>query len=323
MDSHIHGHKSYIEFDEVDFDADGEMEILINTDKLNYYFKPAYGGCLFELDIKEKEFNLLDTLSRKPEAYHEKLKHGNVIIGKLPEKKDGAVSIHDLVLAKEPDLDKFLNYDWYQRYSLMDHFMPLNTTLEKISKSSYEELGDFINQPYISKLQKRKDSITVNLTRNGYIWYNGKHEPIEIKKKIEIRKGSNQYKVKYRITNQSKEQLNFLFGVEFNYALLAGNADDRYYYIPGENLEQRKLASLGEHCSISEIGLKDHWLKVDCNLKLSSPARIWRFPIETVSQSEAGFEKVYQSSVVLPHWNLNLAPLHSWEVSINQEISHF
>ena len=34
----------------------------------------------------------------------------------------------------------------------------------------------------------------------------------------------------------------------------------------------------------------------------SQPASIWTYPVETVSQSEGGFELVHQSVAVLPHW---------------------
>ena len=36
--------------------------------------------------------------------------------------------------------------------------------------------------------------------------------------------------------------------------------------------------------------------------KIDRPSALWTFPIETVSQSEAGFELVHQSVVVQPHW---------------------
>jgi hypothetical protein len=34
----------------------------------------------------------------------------------------------------------------------------------------------------------------------------------------------------------------------------------------------------------------------------------WRFPLETASQSEAGFERTYQGSVVAPVFALTLTP---------------
>jgi alpha-amylase len=34
------------------------------------------------------------------------------------------------------------------------------------------------------------------------------------------------------------------------------------------------------------------------------PTNIWAFPIETVSQSEGGYELVHQSVCVIPHWTV-------------------
>ena len=322
VDQARHGTDAFLEVDKIDFDCDGEEEILFSTRSTNAYFRPAKGGVLFELDIKSKQFNLLDTLSRKPEAYHEKLKHGKVVIGELPKNEDGAISIHDLVVAKEPGLEKHLNYDWYSRYSFIDHIIAENTELESFAKASYNEAGDFVNQPYTAEVKKHKNQVELILERQGWTWHNDIHEPVTIRKKITIDDTSEKIIADYTIKNTSEHLLKLNFGVEFNYALLAGNADDRYYYIPGIILPEPKLNSKGENTNVTEMGLKDHWLGVDCHLQFSEPATLWRFPIETVSLSEAGFEKVYQSSVVFPRWILELAPGEERPLQIVQEIRH-
>ncbi|MEK6538169.1 MAG: alpha-amylase/4-alpha-glucanotransferase domain-containing protein [Nitrospirota bacterium] len=38
--------------------------------------------------------------------------------------------------------------------------------------------------------------------------------------------------------------------------------------------------------------------------------------METVSQSESGFEKEYQSSVLIPHWRFGLKEGGEWSVKI-------
>jgi hypothetical protein len=50
----------------------------------------------------------------------------------------------------------------------------------------------------------------------------------------------------------------------------------------------------------------DEWLGVKTVFRFSVPAVLWRFPVETVSLSESGFERLYQSSVVFPHWRMRL-----------------
>jgi hypothetical protein len=62
------------------------------------------------------------------------------------------------------------------------------------------------------------------------------------------------------------------------------------------------------------IGMKDLWRGLDIRVTLNKNAAIWRFPIETISLSEGGFEKVYQSSVVFPNWKIHLEK--RWQVRI-------
>jgi alpha-amylase len=61
----------------------------------------------------------------------------------------------------------------------------------------------------------------------------------------------------------------------------------------------------------------DEVLKGSVSIGWDRPATLWRFPVETVSQSESGWEKTYQSSVVMPIWHLELNPGEEWRVGFN------
>ena len=101
--------------------------------------------------------------------------------------------------------------------------------------------------------------------------------------------------------------------MELNFGLQAGHADDRYYYLKNGKLKNQYLDSKDQLTDIDFIGLKDEWRKLDIQIILDSKCSIWRFPIETISLSEAGFERVYQSSAVLPNWQIELNK--SWQMS--------
>ena len=60
----------------------------------------------------------------------------------------------------------------------------------------------------------------------------------------------------------------------------------------------------------------DEWQGLDVSLELSRKAGIWTFPIETISQSEAGFELVHQSVSVTPHWEFVAPKDGPWTVDI-------
>ncbi|MFB3896145.1 MAG: alpha-amylase/4-alpha-glucanotransferase domain-containing protein [bacterium] len=322
VDQVQHKTQSWIEVDQLDFDADGHQEILVNTPNLSLYFKPSYGGALFECDVKQINFNILDTLSRKKEAYHAKIVEAELQSDTDSDQQE-MKSIHDLVITKEPHLEKYLYYDWYQRYSFLDHFMPIDASLEEFSQSKYAELGDFVNQPYqvnIPNIESQSPNTNLELKRSGYVWYEGKQEPMLVTKRFLIPKDTATVTTEYTIQNLSQKKLKVKFGIELNLGLLAGNAPDRYYYFTGNQITDKHLNSIGSVNQVSEMGLVDEWQQLDINLQFDTPAEVWRFPIETVSKSEAGFERVYQHSVVYPNWILNLDPGQSWQMQIIQQI---
>jgi hypothetical protein len=45
-------------------------------------------------------------------------------------------------------------------------------------------------------------------------------------------------------------------------------------------------------------------------------AGVWTFPIQSVSQSEGGFELVHQSVVVMPHWIVTPDAAGRWGVTL-------
>jgi alpha-amylase len=57
----------------------------------------------------------------------------------------------------------------------------------------------------------------------------------------------------------------------------------------------------------ARVTVTDEWLKLRCEAKFPGASRAWRDAIETVSQSEGGYERVYQGTVLIPIWDLKLS----------------
>jgi alpha-amylase/alpha-mannosidase (GH57 family) len=315
-DGALHQGKGWLEAQTVDFDGDGAEEILVHTPDLNLYFDPEEGGSLFELDFKPLSVNLLDTLARRQEGYHSKLSAPS---NRQPTTGD-VTSIHDRVLAKEEGLEKFLCYDRYRRVSLLDHFLAPGTSLEAFSRGQHSEHGDFLQGIYQFRLRRQKNRLTLRLFREGSLRAGEQPLPLLVSKIVDMPAQGSVVGIRYRLENRASRAISCWFGVEFNFALLAGNAPDRYYWVEGVQLEEPHLASTGETADVRSFGLRDEYLGLDISLTLDKPATLWRFPIETISQSEGGFERIYQSSVVFPNWKLQLKAGESWEVKIRQEI---
>jgi alpha-amylase len=302
---------SWLEIERGDFDGDGSEEVMLNSELLNVFVDPAEGGRITELDWKPRSFNLMNTLTRRREGYHDKIAYAakDAVCGE-------AKTIHDRVVVKEEGLQHHLQYDWYDRASLLDHFIETGSDLASFMCSKDHEAGDFVLGNYTANLRKQKDAVVLVLEREG----TAAGLRARLRKTLLLRPSHPEFVVRYEIANGDREELNTTFGSEFNFSLLAGNAPDRYYEIPGHILDKRNLASIGETSNVDRVSLVDEWLKLKVTLEFSQPAILWRAPVETVSQSEAGFERVYQSSMVMPLWSISLAPGKAWKAEIRVRI---
>jgi len=105
--------------------------------------------------------------------------------------------------------------------------------------------------------------------------------------------------------------LPFHLGIELNFAAMPGGANDRYFY----NSSGNRIGTLDSVLNLSDterLSLVDEWLGMDVSIESSRAAGIWTFPIETISQSEAGFEAVQQSVCVVPHWEFVMPQEGPW-----------
>ncbi len=298
-----------------DFDQDGNEEVMLNSDLLNVFIDPAEGGRITEIDWKPRAFNVTDILTRRREAYHAKIEQA-VKDSAAGGSAGGARTIHERVAVKEEGLQYHLHYDWYTRGSLIDHFLGSGADLANFMRSEYYETGNFVLGSYRFKHKKRGSAAAVSLERDG----NVAGLDIRLSKEITLARAAPHFAVRYAIENRSGEELNTAFGSEFNVSFLAGNAHDRYFDIPGHTLDRKNLASFGETNNVSEMSMIDEWLGMKLTLSFDQPAVLWRAPVETVSQSEAGFERVYQSSMIMPLWRISLGPGATWNMELRTKI---
>jgi len=312
--------KPYIEIEEADFDADLRGEVIISTDRHKLIVKPDQGGQIIEHDWKPSAVNLTDTLTRRFEPYHQKVKMA--ISREEADRQEGTPSIHGAPITKEANLERFLNYDWYRRSSLVDHFLGEKATLDNFMAANYPEDGNFVNQAYQAKLDRKADSLTLTLARDGQVYPSGGPLKVRVEKAMTVTAGSDKVTWHYTISNRDTRALTTRFGVEFVVNFLAGNEPDRLFLNVDAAKENPRLHQKGTQSGMSEFGLTDAWLNVKCLWSVDKPADVWRMPIETVSNSEAGFERVFQGNAMMPIWPVSLAAGASWSVTITQSLSH-
>ena len=247
--------------------------------------------------------NLLATLSRRPEAYHQKVLAG-------PGGAGGSViDANTPVKFKQAGLERHLQYDRYSRKSLLDHFYDDNVSPEAIVFNQAAERGDFLQAPMKREFAAAPIGCKFNLR--------GSATPgefrCEITKGVTLKAGSNVLEIAYLLEGLPRDR-SLHFAVEFNFAGLPAGADDRYFHDHGNRLGQ-----LGTQLNLTDVrnlNLCDQWLGIDAGLEFNRPTHIWTFPIETVSQSEGGFELVHQAVCVQPHWHVNGDADGRWAVVI-------
>ena len=301
------GAENWAEISFRDYDLDDEEEVKISSDNLAAYLKPSQGGTLYELDVRSIKTNLLATLKRRREPYHRKIRQAAM------EQEAGIGNIRDInsmLNFKQPDLHKQIIYDTWPRKSLVDHLL--------LPGSSFDQLLN--GRARIAKLHEKKfDFITDDnaggvhvrmLTRIHWIG-----RPVLMSKEVGIdRESPSTLQVHYGFENLPPGEKIHL-GVEFNFAGVAGDADDRYFY-DDKGRQFGPLSSRLDWTDVSRIGLVDEWLGLDTSLDFSRPAGIWGIPIQTVSQSESGYELVFQSCSMMPHWEFVVPKDGRWEVDI-------
>jgi len=316
MDGIVHGKDNWVGGLEVDFDADGNDEAILESAHQALYFHPVDGGTLFEWDYKDQPFNLLNTLTRREEVYHDLLRQGRVQVGA----GEGGQSIHEIVRAKESGLENLLVYDPYRRVSLRDHFLPEATSTHDLWSGRHHELGDFATGEYDLKLDAKKGMVV--LSREGMIRQGEAGFPATVRKTVTLQPRATFFEIRYDVAFHGSEQVTCLFGVEFAVNLLSGSSFDRYYRSDDADLHYVRLGEMGCDESLSHIALRDDWQHLECGFRFSEPAeRVYRFGLETVSQSEGGQERVYQGSVVVPCWKVELTPGRSFSRTIMAEVA--
>jgi len=287
-----------------DFNFDLLQEVRLANDHFTLWLAPGHGGRLYQWDLTHIAHNLLASMQRRPEAYHSKVLAGPSASG------DSVASIHDRVVFKQAGLDQRLSYDRFPRKTLMDHFYDDQVDFNAIAGGTAMERGDFVDLPFEAKIRRASDRVQLQMRRDGNAW----GLPITITKAITLVAGSDEVSVTYLLENLPKDR-SLHFAVELNFAGMPSGAEDRYFSSP----DGQVLGQLGKRLNIADadgLGLTDQWLGLDISLDFNQPGGIWAFPVETVSQSEGGFELVHQSVCVMPHWNVRADHAGRWAVQI-------
>ncbi|MCC7209789.1 MAG: DUF1926 domain-containing protein [Anaerolineae bacterium] len=305
-----------------DFDCDGHKEVLFFGYPLNAIWTPGVGGAMTELDYRPAQYNLYNVVTRRKEGYHNLLvraaSEGNII---TPQSGEPEYASSRAVKVKEQGLERRLIYDWHRRASFLDHFLGPTTTLDEFFHARYAEQGDFVNQPYTLIDSRTEESgVEVVLQRDGHVWIGEIHWPLRVTKTFIFRRGEPSFQVRYAVQQSADRPVDVRFGVE-TVVGLQGGQDLRCCSLRiNQSGERLNLGALREFESVARYSADSNLENLTLHADLSRPAFLWQFPLETITQSEAGFERGYQGTVFLHVWNLRLRPDDVWEVTLTHTV---
>ncbi|MFX1323600.1 MAG: alpha-amylase/4-alpha-glucanotransferase domain-containing protein [Promethearchaeota archaeon] len=277
---------SYIYITPLDFNKDSKTEYIIESDILNLYINPNDGGTLFELDYKPKSYNLLNTLTRWPEAYHDSKK----------------------LSSKEVLVDRF------RRSMFRIRFINDDATLEQLRTDTYYEFGDFVNGEYrVTSSEKEGNIAILEMEKIGSVKDIDSNErnPVRITKDIYVE--GEEIEVKVRINfeeNSSKEEKlkkilkNLNVGMDLPFFF---NGDTNKFQWESNQLDLRENNSIDllDPSQYEGTHFKAYDESYDLNIEFEivsdlDVVKIHKFPIIAYAYTEEGYKEIYQGINVTP-----------------------
>lgn len=282
-----------------DVDSDGLPEAVLTSPHWTLVATPHQGGALRELSSLDLPFNFLNTIARRREAYHD------LVRGATTEHAAAAQSIHEIRVAKQADLERHLVWDRGQRLGLIDRLLSEDASLDRLASQDPCELAELASAPYLMEQRGRSVVLRRDVELRG-------DSRLTIAKTVRLGEGGRAPQLLLEVINTGDIHAKVRYASEFNLGLLAGDAPDRYIEIPGRALADPRNASTGCESNVRLVRFVNGWDRWMLEMETSEAAELWRYPVRTVNNSEAGFELVYQATCVLLVWNLDLPPQGTW-----------
>ena len=206
------------------------------------------------------------------------------------------MSIHDLVMVKEEGLADRLHYDDHERRLGLVRFLAPGATPEQVADGIEAELGDLVDGEWqVDHLAPGQ----VSLSRSG--WAHG--QPLTVSKTIRLLGGrlDPQLVVELEVHHRGDEPRRDAAGPR-----AAAPPPRRAAAIRPRGTTSAATGPAttrrGEASGVETIGYGNDWVGIAVEARPEPAADAWWSPIETVSNSEAGFERVYQGSALLVSW---------------------
>jgi 4-alpha-glucanotransferase len=299
---------SALQIERCDFDADGAEELVVSSPRMSALIRPAAGGTLGALDFRPSAVTLINSLQRRPEAYHDHLRE--VSRGDA----GGVASIHDSVRSREEGLERFLHYDRWPRNAFRLLLFSPAKSFEDYATIHLDENAALAGGDYTVRIAgPRHIDLSCETLLAGHTPEIPAQRICCLKRFSFAHDGDGcTIACAVQLSAAGAEPLRAFVGLELVLNLLAPNEPDRYFETPDGRHTLRWSAAVPAAPAGASLRVVDEWQNVAATINAPAAAQFWVAPIETVSESELGFERVYQGSQILVLWPVEIAAGSPW-----------
>lgn len=280
----------------LDYDADGGSELLFSSMDYQALLKPGDGATVAAFDVRACGATLINSMQRRPEAYHTRLREAKAA-------GDGAtVSIHEQFRVKEGNLERYLCYDRFARHAFRLLFFDPARTFGDYEKLQLNELvGPAAGNFEIRHSSANYANLVYVMTLPEFAPDPGNPPKLEITKHFLFGPAPQGCEVScdVSLTLSGSLTVPIRFGIESVINLLAPTDADRFF----ETTAGRQNLQYAGAVQGPLLRVEDGWQGIRLTLHAPASEEFWIAPIDTVSESEGGFERVYQGSQILAVWH--------------------
>ena len=294
-DGLLHRNRHFAETSQHDFDLDGSDEIYLTSDRYAVLIEPHDGGTAAALDFRATGATVINSMMRRPEAYHTLVK--NLPGGNAP----GVQSIHGRTRAKEDGLERWLNYDRWPRHAFRLLLFGRGKNWQDYAIVRLEEDAGLAGGSY--RVLENKPTRVALASEESEDW------PAEKIFQLASTRSGFEICCDVSVERRAPGTASVYAALEMVVNFLAPAMPDRYF----ESAGQRYPLRWGAAVPASELQIVDEWQGVRATLAAPGARDFWIAPIETVSESEDGFERIYQGSQVLAVWPVEIGTGEKWE----------
>jgi alpha-amylase len=302
-DGLLHRTKQFADSAKLDFDSDGCEEIYFTSDRFAALLKPDDGGTISALDCRRTNAALVNSLTRRPESYHAKLKNLSA------KAAQGVQSIHEQTRVKEEGLERWLTYDRWPRHAFRLLVFSSAKTSQDCAALRLEENAALAGGRYR----------IVGISQTGATLASEESADWPAEKRFTFAPTPSGFEIlcDLALRRAAPGTASVAVGLEVILNFLAPAAPDRYFESSGQRYPLRWTAA----APAPELRVVDEWQRLAATIAAPNAREFWISPIETVSESEEGFERIYQGSQIIAVWPVEISPEAGWKGSLALRIS--